>query len=846
MNQQRRTILSVMLVLAGIMQCYVARAQDGSNVIRWTGNDYHDVATAAGTEVFLYNVGTGRFLIHGGDWGVQGRLFYEDTGKLMQIQLLNGNVVFNTGINTNTKGTRLICNVPSTEAETANDDWDDTTGGSATKTFTIIMDGRNNNDANSYTGWHFEPVDTGDGTITYYMYQNIGNSGGGNKKRYYMGAVYGTNGPLIEGLEKGHDGDPVGNLVALSSSFDKAVWTSYYPTGNVVDPFTGLSMSSQVPIFNADTKIELRKLYQWRIVTKEQVLASLRQGDVDDGLSTNLTYLITDRGFERNDWNFFDDWKANVFSNNPAASANASGGRYKYTWGYYERNGTSNGNLHFANSATQSSRCVSGETWYRPLLLKSQYGDKANAKYGFMEFEGIGTASTQLSVTAPATGYYKISAYGFYSGSHPGYMFATVKSPTQLASTDFSGDGVQSSDRTFACAKLLEVTKSPMLNADKGLEGSVVKQSDDTYALQGVMGAGYDFVFNKTPYYREVEIYVQEGQTICMGVAKTDATRSAADYTLNGNYYHDTDWVGADQFMLTYLGDEEPVLFDEDKEVTFTDDSYLGRHNYEHARAVRLHRTFQKNMWNSFVFPLDLTAVQVRSGFGDATQVAELVGIGTESGDANVIDFMSVQLPAEGKAITKGKFYLIKPVNDPTKPVSGIEYYSLGSQKLNTEDLITGVVEDQYDPIAGTENAEGHNSIMVKGTFFSSIGYDRDSGNKDPDTSGPYVPAGSYVMSNDRVYHTQSDLKTKGFRAWIVDVEDSPAKTYNYRIAFNGVVDENGSTEIEQVVNEKMGQRQAGGGVYDLSGRKVADAITSHDSLPKGLYIVNGKKFVVK
>jgi hypothetical protein len=243
---------------------------------------------------------------------------------------------------------------------------------------------------------------------------------------------------------------------------------------------------------------------------------------------------------------------------------------------------------------------------------------------------------------------------------------------------------------------------------------------------------------------------------------------------------------------------------------------------------------------------LDLTAVQVRSGFGDATQVAELVGIGKESGDANVIDFMSVQLPAEGKAITKGKFYLIKPVNDPTKPVSGIEYYSLGSQKLNTEDLITDVVEDQYDPIAGTENAEGHNSIMVKGTFFSSIGYDRDSGNKNPDTSGPYVPAGSYVMSNDRVYHTQSDLKTKGFRAWIVDVEDSPAKTYHYRIAFNGVVDENGSTEIEQVVNEKMGQRQAGGGVYDLSGRKVADAITSHDSLPKGLYIVNGKKFVVK
>lgn len=853
MNQQRRTILSVMLVLAGIMQCYVARAQGGSNVIRWTGNDYNAVATAAGTEVFLYNVGTGRFLIHGGDWGVQGRLFYEDTGKLMKIQSVSEGIIFDTGIITSTKGganvsSRLCCNVPSSEVD--GDNWIDyntdgsINGNSYRKTFTIIMDGKNNN----WNTWFFERVPTNDGTYTYYMYQKIAPSGG-NKTNHYMGAVYGTNGPLESGLEAGHDGDPVGRLVGLSSSFDKAVWTTIAPTSETKDDITGNSMSTMVPIFNADTKIELRKLYQWRIVTKEQLMASLQSGDVDDGLSTNLTYLVTDRGIERNDYNFFDDWNVSTFSDNPIP-ANSDGIRYKYTWGQTGYSVAGDGK--YSPIQHQADPRYVNENWYNPIRLKAQYGTepKLNAKYGFMEFEGVGMVSTAVKEVAPETGYYKISAYGFYSGDHPGYLFATTSTPSTLSSTQFSGDGYSNgtgTSCTFSCAAFEKATKSPMLNADKEQEGSVVKQSDGTYALSGVMGAGYDFVFNKTPYYREVEIYVQEGQTIYIGVAKTNATRSARDYIRNGNsYYHDTDWVGADQFMLTYLGDEEPVLFDEDKEVTFTDDSYLGRHNYEHARAVRLHRTFQKNMWNSFVFPLDLTAVQVRSGFGDATQVAELVGIGKESGDANVIDFMSVQLPAEGKAITKGKFYLIKPVNDPTKPVGGIEYYSLGSQKLNTEDLITDVVEDQYDPIAGTENAEGHNSIMVKGTFFSSIGYDRDSGNKNPDTSGPYVPAGSYVMSNDRVYHTQSDLKTKGFRAWIVDVEDSPAKTYNYRIAFNGVVDENGSTEIEQVVNEKMGQRQAGGGVYDLSGRKVADAITSHDSLPKGLYIVNGKKFVVK
>ena len=183
MNQQRRTILSVMLVLAGIMQCYVARAQGGSNVIRWTGNDYNAVATAAGTEVFLYNVGTARFLIHGGDWGVQGRLFYEDTGKLMKIQSVSEGIIFDTGIITSTKGganvsSRLCCNVPSSEVD--GDNWIDyntdgsINGNSYRKTFTIIMDGKNNN----WNTWFFERVPTNDGTYTYYMYQKIAPSGG--------------------------------------------------------------------------------------------------------------------------------------------------------------------------------------------------------------------------------------------------------------------------------------------------------------------------------------------------------------------------------------------------------------------------------------------------------------------------------------------------------------------------------------------------------------------------------------------------------------------------------------------------------------------------------------------
>ncbi len=186
------------------------------------------MATNSGTEVFLYNVGTGRFLIHGGDWGIQARLFYEDTGKILTIKKgSSNNIIFVTGQSTGTAEV-LGANVPKVtsaggwgagriEQEDAN-------------SFTILMDGNetytNKDDISGYRNWHFVRVEdpTNTETYTYYMYETL------NNKNYYMGAVYGTNGTTGTGTV-GHDGDAIGALVSLSSSWDKATWTTYNPTG---------------------------------------------------------------------------------------------------------------------------------------------------------------------------------------------------------------------------------------------------------------------------------------------------------------------------------------------------------------------------------------------------------------------------------------------------------------------------------------------------------------------------------------------------------------------------------------------------------------------------------------
>ena len=855
-------VLGSVLAAIGLMTTQNAVAQTGESKVRWKGNDYSALATTSGTEVFLYNVGTGRFLIHGGDWGTQSRLFYEDTGKLLTIKKGNGNnnIVFDTGMNTG--GSCVLgCNIPEITSN-SNNPWTN-----KDNTYTVMMDGseqigNGNNDPmlarGEYRNWKFARVaGTPEDVYTYYIYEDFGtrrtkynkeNSGTGTARDadysgVYMGAAYGEN-------WNGFDGDPNGPLVLQSSSFDKVTWSTVAPTsttkytcGVKKASLEGLeegtttvqrSMESEVPIFNVDTKVKLNELYQWRIVTKAQLLASMTNSDVNDGLSTNLTYLINDRGFERNDWSFFDKWEVAKFTNVNYSPSDRGNGRYRYTWGMIQKKGTSSGYWNtpttedwqtWGDSEYIGSRYVSSENYTYPVRLKAQWNSKTDAKYGFLEFEGIGTAYTYID--APESGVYKVSCYGFYQGSNEGYLFATTVSPKNNNGEDAWSTETFSSDQKKTFKSVSGKTKNS--NA-------------------GAQDAGMLFVSTEEeekPYLREIEIHANQGDRIYFGVGKNSATRTLGA----SSYYYDSDWVGADQFQIEYLGTDEAKLLDEDKTVNFSDNEYLGESPYTN-RTVRLHRLFQKNKWNSFVFPLDLSAVQVRNAFGQDARVAELKGIGVTSlsNNANILDFATVSLGAEDFAIEAGKFYLIMPTIDPTEGIASTNnknYYTMGSFTFSGADLDAVTIDQKaYAPEAGSLNAEGHNHVKVDGTFFSSLNYEYASSNQEPDKNGVYVPAGSYVIGEqNKVYHTKSDLKTKGFRAWVVDVEAPSSSTPTAKgYSINGIYDENESTGIDNVYNNNV---KIDNVVYDMSGRKVSSMTTS-ESLPKGLYIVNGKKYVVK
>ena len=926
---------------------------------RWKGSDYND---AVGKTVFLYNVGTGRFIVHGGDWGTQVRLFNEDYGKSMTPTLSDGRYILKTGVNTG-KAAVLGCNVPEITSIHA---WK---GNNDQETFTLIMDANENysgtNGVSGQRNWHFVPVDAGDGTYTYYMYEELGGgtttnfyyitftsgsttyyltvtnnsavgvttdqskaqrwttanadgisytsngttyslkrngseayvaqTGGtnayyyskygiytvtsnynryylkyesgevafetganGNRftrssqqsettggTKYWLGAAYGENGPENAASGEGHEGDPVGKLCLLASGYDKAVWstadprtdteypcqlkgseTAYLNYDNATNKTVNRSMQTAVRVFNNDTFVPLNDLYKWRIVTEEEFMATLNMTDFGDGLSTNLTWMITDRGFERSDNTFFDGnigWKTGRVS----GVTYGSNGRYGQTWGFVSQ------------GSNQQGRTYNGEPWNAPVRLTTEWVHKENAKYGFMEFEGAGTASTYI--TAPVAGVYRISCYGFYQGTtdHPAYLFATTTNPQGTAPANTS---------SFITSNLEQVSGSPYRYNDKNSEGTAERNTSGgttTYTGSGVMLAGATFVNdfpNRDKFYREVEIKVEAGDKIYLGVGKNGATQRQFSYS---GYYYDQEYVGVDQFNIHYLGTDDPILFDEDKEnwdyLPATPDNADTRY-----RTIRLKRTFKTDKWNSFVFPYGMTAVQVRRAFGDQTRVAELDGLGTitdpaSAYNADVIDFKTIELPAEGVAIKANVFYLIKP--SQALPAEK-NYYDMGTQIYKKESLPQTIHTESYGIGEGALNAEGHNTIISKATYWATTNYDSFTNtNLGAVANGVYVPAKSYVISDSKMYYIKNANRIKGFRGWIEDVD----ATGGAKLALNGIIDENEISGIDDILtDEDVPMLTVGSAIYDLSGRKVAVDANQFGALPKGMYIVNGKKYIVK
>lgn len=340
--------------------------------------------------------------------------------------------------------------------------------------------------------------------------------------------------------------------------------------------------------------------------------------------------------------------------------------------------------------------------------------------------------------------------------------------------------------------------------------------------------------------------------------------------------------TAVDNFKLLYAGPRRnpELILDEES----TDLRYLTEAADEYKNTVlHLNRKLNANMWNSLILPVDLTWGQMKRTFGDAVKVAKLTAL-TE----NSVQFVTVEPKNDDDVmVTAFEPYIVFPPYTQVKsPAYTVERFYTSAGEDNSEWLGTDykpssdennrltktVPADHYDitmvsldrdklnEYVNTTNWEskttfdatggGHGTMVCKGTMAKTYENGKIISGRD-DLNGDYfmykgnliqVPSGNKENGGERYSYG-----LKAFRCWFELPGNTSSEGKLSRVSLlidgvedstTGIADIHGSTDC---TSYKRGIE----GVFNMNGQMVRRSC-SLEGLPKGIYVVNGKKIIIR
>ncbi len=221
---------------------------------------------------------------------------------------------------------------------------------------------------------------------------------------------------------------------------------------------------------------------------------------------------------------------------------------------------------------------------------------------------------------------------------------------------------------------------------------------------------------------------------------------------------------------------------------------------------VRVRRTINANEWSTICLPFDMTEAQVKEAFGNDVQLGDFVGAESEFDDADNVTGITVSFN-DASAIEANHPYIIK-VSEPVEEftIDGVD-----------------IVADEDEAYIEFDNGKSGSRRVVYSGFYGTY------------HAGTVLDEFTLFLSSNKFYYSDGSIKMKGYRAYfefldvLTEIEEGP----HVKIFFGGDDDETG---IDRVITA----RRAEDDVYDLSGRRVGR------QPQRGIYIVNGKKVVIK
>lgn len=735
---------------------------------------------------FLYNVKTGKFLNAGGYWGTHVSL------KDYPLSLW---------AKTNTYGTQTLIDFIQ-NLETGVGQYLGWMSGSDTDEG-VFIDRKQNED--THYGWVFEPQNDGKNTYKIYTYATKNPSSSSTK--YYLCA-------------NGAETDQDKNCGAFSESDIQTKKLTGYDT--------------------------------WRVLTMAQISALLEANSDNMTSALDLSYRLDCPGFSRGDKDI-KKWKVSNFS---------TGTNGEWRFGLeklYNTDKTLTGtgestklNKYDKNNLSSSTPY----TFYGTTYTELENYQRHLGKYFCADVKNMrGVIYQDVVIKAP--GSYLIECKG-YSTTPKAKIFASW----------FDKDG-KNEDKHLMHQNVFN--QVPYMSKAEQDELHVSEQNMDY--------AGKNF-YGKRKYINTVLIQVPETKKqedgsygiIRFGVIIGD-NRDDTDVNVA-----DKEWTVFDDFRLLYASKERgtDLILDEDRDNL----DYLKDCSNTYKNTVlHLNKTFTKEKWNSFVLPVSLKRDQFRQAFGANARLAILSGL-----TSSEIQFQTINMDAmtnNDVVLEAYTPYIIFPTKIHTDNTKASPAYKASLTKTNGESTPVVIKANHYDipNVTFKTNSKNENdlsemntdtwvlnvtpqvygtdgSMEAHGTFARTFGQDvTQITDEKADNYGAYKFNDHYIISNrddlkgsyffDRgnLYYSSERVRgLRGFSCWFKPVDSSAPTKLNLYI--DGVA--NGTTGIDDVAfGDEEPTGKAAKGIYNINGQLVSNG-SDTTNLPAGMYIVNGKKCVVR
>lgn len=630
-------------------------------------------------------------------------------------------------------------------------------------------------------------------------------------------------------FEKGKDYTST-NRVYLVNISKKGYLTAYPDDENKICNYTSKADESTKEYYNQE----------WKIITKNEYYKLLKTAPANMKSVVDASFLITCPDFRINDtdaakWiiggeNLPNDVKSHVYFGDKK--------------------------MHKTYNLISNTK---DESWTgRTEAHQAYYG-----QYFYCYTKGLRGFTFYQDVKIHKAGWYLLRCNGF--------------------STANSSESITTNGKPLAnlFITVLDANNNPINEKFSTATLNGVSQADAEALGNTYEGAGIGHAFFEGKYENQVQVCLDKAPngkeitsdnpvTLRIGFYIDSTDKSEADAN---------ELTAVDNFKLLYAGPRRnpELILDEES----TDLRYLTEAADEYKNTVlHLNRKLNANMWNSLILPVDLTWGQMKRTFGDAVKVAKLAAL-TE----NSVQFVTVEPKNDDDVmVTAFEPYIVYPPYTQVKsaPYTVEHFYTsegednsewLGTDYKPTSDqnnrLTKTLKADHYDITMVTldrkklneylnttnwesktrfnANGGGHGTMVCKGTMAKTYENGKIISGRD-DLNGDYfmykgkliqVPHGE--KNNGEKY----SYGLKAFRCWFELTDKTSGKPSLVSLLIDGVEDSTTGIADIHCSTDRTSYKRGIDGVFNINGQMVRRSCNL-EGLPKGMYVVDGKKIIIR